>query len=326
MLMLELEKERERRKLSDTKLNHLGKQALVGLLTAGLALSVLAVSTWRTQIEAETQKNKANISEIKSLINYSKVLLAEGKTFDSLIELLRAGTKLKQVNNTKLNTEARAKSHTEGQLIEALRKVLSKVKERNRLKGHLSSIGNVSFSADGKNITSGSTDGTIMFWTLQGKKLQTIRGNGSRLVSVNFNPDGNAITSVTQDRIVKFWSREGKLVQPIEAPSSTNTNNSIIKIGDQKDPRAIRILDNKGTEEIRNIEGRLLKIKNTKRNTVVGIVETIWYFGWVIGSCLVRWRIFTGKTQVINSKRSIKFAMDEKRSRSISVEYYHLEF
>jgi hypothetical protein len=101
-LMVELEKEREQRKLGEEKLNRFLRRALKGSIAAGGVFAVLAVaagvSAWRAEQQtqlAQQQRQRAEVNEINALTNSSEALFLSERTFDSLIEALKARGKLK---------------------------------------------------------------------------------------------------------------------------------------------------------------------------------------------------------------------------------------
>ena len=88
------------------------------------------------------------------------------------------------------------------------------------LKGHITSVTSVSFSPDSKLLASGTEDGIVTLWSINGDQLWTIQGHSTELDSeninigtvrsVSFSPDGKTIAS-TGDGTIKFWSLDGKL-------------------------------------------------------------------------------------------------------------------
>ncbi|MBD1824182.1 hypothetical protein H6F51_17055 [Cyanobacteria bacterium FACHB-DQ100] len=97
-----------------------------------------------------------------------------------------------------------------------LRQVIEKVRERNRLQGHSSSVLSVAFCPDGRTIVSGSSDKTIRLWNLEGNPIeQPFRGHRDDVWSVAFSPDGQMIVSGSSDKTIRLWDLEGN---PIEQP------------------------------------------------------------------------------------------------------------
>jgi WD40 repeat protein len=74
------------------------------------------------------------------------------------------------------------------------------------LKGHLYSVNSVAFSLDGKQIVSGSDDGTVRLWdAATGAALQTLEGHWCSVSSVAFSPDGKQVVSGSHDGTMRLW-------------------------------------------------------------------------------------------------------------------------
>jgi tetratricopeptide (TPR) repeat protein len=234
-VMAELEQEKKQRKLGEQKLNCFLRVALVGSIVAVCGLAVL---TWRAEQQrqlaqeqrhlAEQQKQLAEANEINAITNSSEALFLSERTFDSLMEALKARGKLKKVGKPPVDTEISAKA-TLLQAVYDLREpsdsgVYTRIREHNRLEGHSSYVLSVSFSPDGKTIASASYDNTVKLWNLEGKELKTLKGHSSTVTSVSFSPDGKTIASASLDDTVKLWNLEGKELKTLKGHSSTVTS------------------------------------------------------------------------------------------------------
>ncbi len=74
------------------------------------------------------------------------------------------------------------------------------------LNGHTGEVRAVAFSPDGKNLASGSQDGSIKLWNIStGKPLGTFTAQKEQVWSVAFNPDGKTLASASQDGTIKIW-------------------------------------------------------------------------------------------------------------------------
>ncbi|MEH2192349.1 MAG: ribosome assembly protein 4, partial [Nostoc sp.] len=180
-VMAELEKEREQRKLSDTKLNNFLKRALFGSVAAGLVLAGLAGLSWRSAKEANEQRKQADINEINALNNSSEAFLASGQHPDALIAALKASNKLK------LTPSALERSDTRMQTVATLRQAVylkpnekkeNRAIEVNTLEGHSSVVISVTYSLNGQQLASASDDKTIKIWDVSSSKLlKTLTGH-----------------------------------------------------------------------------------------------------------------------------------------------------
>lgn len=156
---------------------------------------------------ADLRRIQAERSEIKALCKSAEALFASGQVFDALLEGLRAGIKLKQADWFSIETEIQT------QVTASLQQALCAVKEQNRLEGHLSTVWSISFSPDGQTIVSGSSDGTVKLWKIDGTLLSTLREATTCINTVRFSPDGQQLAASCEDQTVKLWSLDGTLVK-----------------------------------------------------------------------------------------------------------------
>ncbi len=112
----------------------------------------------------------------------------------------------------------------------------------------------VIFSPDGKTIASGSNDKTVKLWNLEGKLLKTFKGHESSVKTVAFSPDGQLIASGSDDNTVKIWNLEGKLLQTLKGHQD-----SVIKVAFKADGKTIASASDDKTVKLWNLEGKLLK-------------------------------------------------------------------
>ncbi|MCU0546074.1 MAG: WD40 repeat domain-containing protein [Oscillatoriaceae cyanobacterium Prado104] len=83
-------------------------------------------------------------------------------------------------------------------------------KKSSILKGHSKIILLVTFSPDGQTIASGSEDGTVKLWNLDGKELKTLK-HDNEVTDVSFSPDGQTILTAGMDGL-KLWNLSGQFL------------------------------------------------------------------------------------------------------------------
>ncbi|AFZ22944.1 WD40 repeat-containing protein [Cylindrospermum stagnale PCC 7417] len=223
-VLLELERERKQRKISEAKLNIVLKQALVGSIATGLMLAGLTATAWNSARQADEQRKKAAINEINALNNSSSAFFASAETGEALIEGLKAYKKLKLA--------PWAKTDTQMLTVATLRQAVylppkeqpeTRAIEVNTLEGHSSTVNSVVFSPDGKTVASGSYDNTIKLWDVTtGKTLKTLTGHSSYVRSVVFSPDGKTVASGSYDNTIKLWDlTTGKTLKTLTGHSDS---------------------------------------------------------------------------------------------------------
>ncbi|MEM6838642.1 MAG: hypothetical protein AAF609_17525 [Cyanobacteria bacterium P01_C01_bin.120] len=96
-----------------------------------------------------------------------------------------------------------------GSVPASLRQVVENI-YTSRSYGHDGSVNAVAFSPDGQAIVSGSEDGTVRLWNLDGTPQGTpFQGHGNSVFAVAFSPDGQTIVSGSFDKTVRLWNLDG---------------------------------------------------------------------------------------------------------------------
>jgi len=115
--------------------------------------------------------------------------------------------------------------------IDGVRWIIQKIKEKGIKKkifiGHEYSVKSVNFSPDSKYIVSGSDDGKIKLWNINGELIRTFEKDGS-VYSVNFSPDDKYIVAggekseieceelCIEYATIKLWNIKGKLIRTFD--------------------------------------------------------------------------------------------------------------
>ena len=105
--------------------------------------------------------------------------------------------------------------------------------------------GGIAFSADGKTLISGGSDGTVRLWNMKtergkatGNLKATLKGHTASVFCVGLSPDGNIIASGSEDKTVRLWDlRHRKLIATLEGHTNSilsvafNPNGSTLATG-----------------------------------------------------------------------------------------------
>ena len=77
------------------------------------------------------------------------------------------------------------------------------------LTGHTGRINSISFSPDGKTLTSGSSDNTVRLWDMATRtEIGRLEGHTAAVNSVSFSPDGRTLASRGDDNTLRLWDME----------------------------------------------------------------------------------------------------------------------
>ena len=97
---------------------------------------------------------------------------------------------------------------------------------RKSLKGHSHFVQDVVVSSDGNYALSGSWDGTMRLWDLNGKHpTRQFVGHTKDVLSVAFSVDNRQIISGSRDKTIKLWNTIGQVKYTIDR-KSTRLNSS----------------------------------------------------------------------------------------------------
>lgn len=96
------------------------------------------------------------------------------------------------------------------------------------LSGHTKNITSVAWSPNGRQLATGSADGTVRLWdSANGKLLHILEGHTNLIQEVAWSPDSNrlASSSYPRDRSIRVWDTlNGMLLYTLESHTSTVTS------------------------------------------------------------------------------------------------------
>ncbi len=200
----------------------------------------------QTQI-ATGAKQTAENQEAVAISQYSQVLYNWNKDkVDSLIEGIRAGIALKQVN--------RVDSEAENQVKIALQQAVYGVSEQNRLQGHDGGVQSVAYSPDGQTLATAGRDNTAKLWRPSGEPLATLNGHDDVVWSVAFSPDGQTLATTSRDRTVRLWDTKGK-----ELAALDDHEGDVYGVAFSPDGQTVASASDDQTIKLWNLEGKLLQ-------------------------------------------------------------------
>jgi WD40 repeat protein len=171
---------------------------ILAAFTLGFGLLAQQRELQLKQREADVQKEKA--INIGTLIAESKQSFNKGEQLEALISSVKALKALEELGDNKFK------------YIKEIQNVIFQVQERNRLRRHDAIVKSFSFSPDGRTIVSGTNDGKLHLWTIDGLWKKTIN-TGNSVYSVTFSLDGQTIVSAGKDKFITLWTKNGDRVK-----------------------------------------------------------------------------------------------------------------
>ena len=203
-IQAKLEQERQMRELAEAKATEAEARERAQKQRTWLAIASLITMTGLTLLTG-TAWIKAERGQIIALSQASEAkFILNRNSLDPLVEALKAGSRLKQIDWVPGNKEVRE------HVMETLTQAVHWVRERDRLQAHNNVVQSVSFSPDGKMLASAGYDNTVKLWNVEGNPQKPISlPHNKPVFSVSFSPDSKTIASASFDKTVKLWNRDG---------------------------------------------------------------------------------------------------------------------
>jgi WD40 repeat protein len=172
-------------------------------------------------------------------------------------------------------------------------------------KGHSDSVWSVAVTPDGKQVISGSQDGTLKIWNLNtGKLVRTITAHDGSINAISTTPDGLQVISGSDDKTLKIWNlNTGNLEHTIPAH-----NRSVNAVSITPDGLVISGSDDK-TLKVWNLKtGKVLHTLVGHRATVTAVIAV--NNKWVVSGSsyndtLRVWNLETGREELTLGERDM---------------------
>ena len=205
------------------------------------------------------QYREARKGQLSAFSSSSDAYFASNQQLEALMESLRAGEQLKQLQRLGIDSD------TQLRVLSVLRQRVYDVRERNRLEGYTNWVSDVNFSPDGQMIVTGCRDGTIKLWNRNGSEIKQFPGHTKYVSSVQFDPDGQTFASASWDGTIKLWSREGQLLKEFKSAKGIKAHTKPVKrvsfspdghtIASASDDKTIKLWNVQTGGELRSLEG-----------------------------------------------------------------------
>ena len=249
-----LEQERQANQLMAQAQRQIRRQVRIGAIILALSLIWLVIAGRQAFVfrqEAEDALQDALYSQIKAANSSSKALLASNDSLGALVASVKAGKKLREIEEVPPDIK--------NDTLSRLQPAVYNAQEINRLEDHKSLVWKVSFSPDGLMIASVSDDKTIKLWNRDGTLRKTFNGHNRSVYNVTFSPDGKKLASASDDKTVKIWDLHGTLLKTFKGHTATAYDVSF-----SPDGKTIASSSFDNTVKLWNLDGTLLKTLHHK--------------------------------------------------------------
>ncbi|MBD2000941.1 TIR domain-containing protein [Leptolyngbya sp. FACHB-541] len=223
--LIQQEQERQKRELEQERaLRKTAQRTTVGALIGGVALLGVSIAAVLNQIEAWNAENAAQVAQIHTLSASSQLLFSSNQSLEALIASLQAARKLQQLDSP----DAQLHDQVRG----SLQRIVSGIREHNRLVGRVSRVYSISFSPNGQQLlTSGS--GIANLWRATGEPLVQLGGHEGLIRSLSFSPNGWRIATGDQSSTLRLWDLKGNQVAKVPTNQTKIWSLSFNPNGDQ---------------------------------------------------------------------------------------------
>lgn len=122
----------------------------------------------------------------------------------------------------------------------------------------------VKFNPQGDTLVSGSADGTVTLWNLDGTVKETFNGHRGSVKSVSFSPQGDILASASADGDLTLWQPDGTEIETFHGHGG-----GVQGIGFSKDGR--KVVSGSSDKTI-----RIWQIDGISKKTIKGHADWVW--------------------------------------------------
>ncbi|MBR8840575.1 MAG: CHAT domain-containing protein [Stigonema ocellatum SAG 48.90 = DSM 106950] len=114
-------------------------------------------------------------------------------------------------------------------------------------------LGAIALTPDNKLLATGTENGKVKLWTLDGNLRKTIPAHNKKIWSLNFSPDGKTLATASADRTVKLWNFEGKFLKTLQGHSD-----EVLSVSFSPDGKTLASASRDKTVRLWDFAGQLL--------------------------------------------------------------------